>query len=51
LNNRRAGIAEQTLKKYPGVTYELSPPMVSDPMMIDFVAKHIESALAEPRHK
>jgi sirohydrochlorin ferrochelatase len=38
-------IFEQTLKKYPSVTFEISPPMMSDPMMIDFVAKHIESAL------
>jgi sirohydrochlorin ferrochelatase len=38
-------IFEQTLKKHPGVTYELSPPMMSDPMMVDFVAKHIEQAL------
>ena len=39
-------IFEQTLKKFPGVTYEISPPMMSDPMMVDFVAKHIEQALA-----
>lgn len=38
-------IFEQTLKKHPGVTYELSPPMMSDPMMVDFVAKHIKQAL------
>jgi sirohydrochlorin ferrochelatase len=44
-------IFEQTLKKFPGVTYELSPPMMSDPMMIDFVAKHVENALTEPRPK
>lgn len=44
-------IFEQTLKKYPGVTYELSPPMMADPMMIDFVAKHVESALAESCRK
>jgi len=43
-------IFEQTLKKHPGVTYELSPPMMSDPMMVDFVAKHIETALTESRH-
>ena len=42
-------IFEQTLKKYPGVTYEISPPMMADPMMIDFVAKHIEDALSETR--
>ena len=39
-------IFEQTLKKHPGVTWEVSPPMMSDPMMVDFVAKHIERALA-----
>lgn len=38
-------IFEQTLKKHPGVTWEVSPPMMSDPMMVDFVAKHIEQAL------
>ncbi len=41
-------IFEQTLKKYPGVTYEISPPMMSDPMMVDFVAKHIEPVLGRP---
>ena len=41
-------IFEQTLKKYPGVTWEISPPMVNDPMMVDFVAKHIEQALDAP---
>ena len=44
-------IFEQTLKKYPGVTYELSPPMMSDPTMIDFVANRIEAALTEHRGK
>jgi sirohydrochlorin ferrochelatase len=44
-------IFEQTLKKYPGVTYELSPPMMADPMMIDFVAKHVETALADSARK
>jgi len=39
-------IFEQTLKKFPGVTYELSPPMMSDAMMVDFVAKRVETALA-----
>jgi sirohydrochlorin ferrochelatase len=38
-------IFEQTLKKHPGVTWEVSPPMLSDPMMLDFVAKHIEPSL------
>lgn len=40
-------IFEQTLKKHPGVTWEISPPMMSDPMMVDFVAKHLEEALAK----
>lgn len=40
-------IFEQTLKKHPGVTWEISPPMMADPMMVDFVAKHIERALAK----
>ena len=44
-------IFEQTLKKFPGVTYELSPPMMSDPLMIDFVAKHVEAALADSIRK
>ena len=44
-------IFEQTLKKHPGVTYELSPPMMSDPLIIDFVAKHIESALGNFERK
>ena len=38
-------IFEQTLKKHPGVTWEISPPMMADPMMVDFVAKHLEQAL------
>lgn len=38
-------IFEQTLKKHPGVTWEISPPMMADPMMVDFVAKHIDQAL------
>jgi hypothetical protein len=38
-------IFAQTLKKYPGVTYEISPPMMADPTMIDFVAKHVKGAL------
>jgi sirohydrochlorin cobaltochelatase len=44
-------IFEQTLKKYPGVTYELSPPMMSDPLMVDFVAKHIEPVLGQSARK
>ena len=41
-------IFEQTLKKFPGVTYELSPPMMANPMMVDFVAKHVQVALDPP---
>jgi sirohydrochlorin cobaltochelatase len=40
-------IFEQTLKKFPGVTWEISPPMMNDPLMIDFVAKHVEQALGK----
>ena len=40
-------IFEQTLKNHPGVTWELSPPMMTDPMMLDFVAKHIEPVLKD----
>src|SRR5437762_3281046 len=40
-------IFERTLKKYPGVTWEISPPMMNDPMMVDFVAKHVEQALGK----
>ena len=43
-------IFEQTLKKFPGVTYELSSPMMSDPMMVDFVAKHVKRALDPSAH-
>ena len=42
-------IFEQTLKNHPGVIWEVSPPMMADPMMVDFVAKHIESALLPGR--
>lgn len=38
-------IFEQTLKKYPGVTWEISPPMMDDPLLVDFVAKHVDAAL------
>ncbi|MEI6083207.1 MAG: CbiX/SirB N-terminal domain-containing protein [Verrucomicrobiota bacterium] len=38
-------IFEQTLKKHPGVTWEISPPMMADPLLVDFVAKHVEQAL------
>ncbi|MCG3147006.1 MAG: Sirohydrochlorin ferrochelatase [Verrucomicrobiae bacterium] len=40
-------IFEQTLKKYPGVTWEISPPMMNDPLLVEFVAKHVEQALAK----
>lgn len=38
-------IFEQTLKKHPGVTWELSPPMMEDPALLDFVAQRIGQAL------
>jgi len=38
-------IFEQTLKKFPGVTWEITPPMLEDPAMLDFAARQIQSAL------
>jgi len=38
-------IFEQTLKKHPGVTWEISPPMMVDTMMVVLVAIHIVDAL------
>lgn len=40
-------IFEQTLKKHPGVTWEISPAMLADPLMVEFVAKHIHAALEQ----
>jgi sirohydrochlorin ferrochelatase len=34
-------IFEQTLKKFPGVTWELSPPMLEDPAMLAFVTERL----------
>jgi len=42
-------IFQETLKKHPGVTWEISPPMMADPLMVDFVAQHIEPALPKTR--
>jgi sirohydrochlorin cobaltochelatase len=38
-------IFEQTLKKFPNVTWELSPPMLEDPAMLDFVTKKLTPVL------
>ena len=38
-------IFERTLKKHPGVTWEITPPMMDDPLMVDFVATQIERVL------
>ena len=40
-------IFQETLKKYPGVTWEISPPMLADPLMVDFVAQHLQQALGQ----
>ena len=40
-------IFERTLKKHPGVTWEISPPLLDDPLLADFVAKHIEPVLCK----
>jgi sirohydrochlorin cobaltochelatase len=34
-------IFEQTLKKFPAVTWEISPPMLDDPAMLEFVAERL----------
>ena len=34
-------IFEQTLKKHPGVTWEISPPMMEGDAMLEFVAEHL----------
>jgi sirohydrochlorin ferrochelatase len=39
-------IIEQALKKHPGVTYEISEPMMDDPALLDLVEKRIERALS-----
>jgi sirohydrochlorin cobaltochelatase len=36
-------IFAQTLKKFPDVTWELSPPMLDDPAMLEFVARRLET--------
>jgi len=38
-------IFEQTLKKHPGVTWELSAPMLDDPAMLDYVAGRLRRIL------
>ena len=38
-------IFEQTLKKHPGITWEISPPMMQESRLVDFVAESIEQAL------
>jgi sirohydrochlorin cobaltochelatase len=38
-------IFRQTLKNHPNVTWEISPPLLSDPLMIAFVAQHIVPVL------
>ena len=40
-------IFEQTLKNYPGVTWELTSPMLDDPLMLEFAAKHIAPVLRQ----
>lgn len=40
-------IFEQTLKNHPGVTWEISPPLLADPRLAEFVAQHIAQALGK----
>jgi sirohydrochlorin ferrochelatase len=39
-------IIERALKRHPGVTYEITEPMMDDPALLDLVEKRIERALA-----
>ncbi len=45
LNEDIPFIFEQTLKKHPGVTWEISPPMLEYPAMLGFVADRLHTAL------
>jgi len=38
-------IFEQTLKKHPGMTWEISPPLLDDPAMLGFVANQLQQVL------
>ena len=38
-------IFEQTLKKHPGITWELSPPMLDNPAMFDFIAHQLAAVV------
>jgi sirohydrochlorin ferrochelatase len=38
-------IFAEALRKHPGVTFEISPPLLADPLLVEFVARHIEQAL------
>lgn len=39
-------IFERTLKEFPHVTWAISPPMLDDPLLLEFVVRHLEAALA-----
>jgi sirohydrochlorin ferrochelatase len=41
-------IIEGALKRHPGVSYELSEPMMDDPGLLDLVEKRIARALSQP---
>lgn len=41
-------IFRETLKKHPGVTWEISPALLHDPLLVEFVAQHVTAALAPP---
>jgi len=38
-------IFQQTLKNHPEVTWELSPPLLEDPALLDFVAARLHDVL------
>ena len=41
-------IFTDALKNHPGITYEITEPMMDDPAVLDLVERRIERALGEP---
>ena len=39
-------IFAEALQAHPGVTFEISPPLLADPLLVELVARHIDQALA-----
>ncbi len=43
-------IIEQTLRNHPGITFEVTGPMLNDPDLFELVAQRLENALHAPPH-